>query len=184
MVRPRRRASAGSVGPSGVLGISRHGFALDQIGHAERGGLGAPPAPGGKGDQQQRAVAKVNEAPGVTGGEKLVQHVARHGALALAPPRAPGGPRGQAQGLADVGRPEGSGQTAPAVQGRPVGQPAPHGRGRMGPLDAELIVGAKDAGDGLGHAVQGIGLALHRIPEMMGDKTQDQRLGGRPGEGT
>ena len=31
------------------------------------------------------------------------------------------------------------------------------GRGRMGPLDAELIVGAKDAGDGRGHAVQRVG---------------------------
>ena len=64
-----------------------------------------------------------------------------------------------------------------------MGQPAADGRGRMGPLDPELIVGAKDAGDGRGHAVQGIGLALHRILEMVGDKTQDQRLGAGRGRG-
>ena len=105
------------------------------------------------------------------------------GALALAPARAPGRARGQAQSLADVRRPKRAGETAPAVQGRPVGQSAAHGRGRMRSLDAELIVCAEHAGNGFGHAVQRIGLPLHRIPEMMSDEAQDQRLGGGPGQG-
>ena len=69
------------------------------------------------------------------------------------------------------------------MQGRPVGQPAAHGRGRMRSLDAELIICAEHAGDGFGHAVQRIGLPLHRIPEMMCDEAQDQRFGAGQGRG-
>ena len=52
-------------------------------------------------------------------------------------------------------------------------------------LDPRAVLSAKHAGDGRRACrAEGSRLPLHRIPEMIGDKTQDQRLGGRPGEGT
>ena len=159
LAAPEAQGKRRQLGSSG-LGIGRHGFALDQIGHAEHGGLKrAPPCKTTQGPGEQGAVAKVMTTASRVASQ-LIQHVARDRALACAPAGA--GRRAWPGAEPDVGRPKGAGQTAPAVQGRPVSASRAAGRG-MGPLDAELMSLARRNSSAAGHAV--IGLALHRIPE-------------------
>ena len=69
------------------------------------------------------------------------------------------------------------------MQGRPAGQAPAHRRGRVRAVRAQQPLGAQHRGDIVRHAVARIGVPARRVPQMLRDEFQRQRLGRRPGQG-
>ena len=69
------------------------------------------------------------------------------------------------------------------MQGRPMGEAAPHGRNRMRALDPQELQPAQLVDHGLRHAVVRVGLALRRVPEVVRHKFQGEGDRRGPGQG-
>ena len=66
---------------------------------------------------------------------------------------------------------------------RPAREATPDGVGRVRAFGSQQAVGAQGVVDVGRHAMAVVGLALRRIPEVVRDEFERQRLGGRPGQG-
>lgn len=81
----------------GIPRIGMHRLLVDQILYPQVRDLGAPAAAGGKGGQQQGAIAKIDAAVASTGGQQLCQHIVGDRSSALAAALSRRGTHGQAQ---------------------------------------------------------------------------------------
>lgn len=141
--------------------------------------LAASAAAGGKGDHQDRPVTQIAQAVGRAGRQQFGQHIAGDGLGALAKTLSWRGSDRQPNGRGG----EGAVEAAPFGQCRPVRQPPAHRGWRVRTNGFEKTLAPKVLVDVGRHAVVRIGLAALRVPEVMRDEFQKQRLGRRPGQG-
>ena len=182
-MRPSTIERQGRSGEFGYFGVGPHRGFVDELLDPQPGGFTAPAPAGPECQQQQRAIAGVDEPIRAAGRQQFLKDRFGDGALALAGPGARGGANRETQRGAQRRGGERAVNTFPAVQGRPMGEPSLDGCGRVRLVDAQQASVLQRRRDFGWHAVGRIGLAFGRIPKMMRDELERQRLGRRPGQG-
>ena len=183
MVRPSTIERQGRSGESSCFRVGPHGSFIDELFDPQSGGFAAPATARPECQQQQRAIAGVDEPVRAAGRQQFLKDGFCDCPFALAGPGSRGGANGKAQRGAQGRGGEWAVNSFPTVQGRPMREPSLDGCGRVRLVDPQQASGLQRRRDFGWHAVGWIGLAFGGVPEMMRDELERQRFGSRPGQG-